>query len=215
MTAQPKEWIAVKAEKSLSKIAGANGEKELFFCLLKFSEKLEGTSLISNSSLYVSEGQKKWSEIDLVMIHNSGIYVFENKYLSGTLTGKINDRLWMKSSDTIITIQNPIAQNKKHLRVLADYLDLPENFFKSVIVFSDNCDISGCPKSSTDYIVTHLSDLSKTLEGHVHEKIISDRSVEEIFIRVMKCADAKEKVVNEHMNYVNDIRKRRKEERKR
>lgn len=213
-TKQKTEWIFKREEKNQFKIAGANGEKILFNHLLNFAKTAGGVSLIPNSSLYVSEGQKKWTEIDLVMIHNSGIYVFENKFFSGKVSGKINDRLWMKSADTIITIQNPITQNKKHIQALADFLKISESSFKSVIVFSGSCDISACPKSSDKFILCSLSELDSFLRPLFSENIFTDNQVEEIYSRVIKCATVKEKIVEEHLNYVNGIKKRKKEVKK-
>ena len=60
--------------------------KELFF-------NIEGVSKFL-MNLYVPTDGEKTTELDLMMIHETGIYVFEIKHYKGIIYGKDMDRKW-------------------------------------------------------------------------------------------------------------------------
>lgn len=78
---------------------------------------------VHDCSLY-SNYLKKDTQIDIIMLHKSGIYVIEAKNWNGYLKGEYNDARWTgKSSDPIVkTIVNPIDQNFVHIRTLKNAL---------------------------------------------------------------------------------------------
>ena len=48
-------------------------------------------------NLYIPIGYGKTTEIDVIMIHRKGIFVFESKNYSGWIFGSRNDRYWTQS----------------------------------------------------------------------------------------------------------------------
>ncbi|MBQ4094207.1 MAG: NERD domain-containing protein, partial [Oscillospiraceae bacterium] len=80
----------------------------------------------------------KTSEIDLVMVHEKGIFVFESKNYSGWIFGSADQPYWIQSlqNGDKNRFYNPILQNKTHIKALAEYLQLPETAFSSYIIFS-------------------------------------------------------------------------------
>ncbi|WP_417446106.1 nuclease-related domain-containing protein [Kangiella sp.] len=79
------------------------------------------------------------TQIDHIIISRQGIFVIETKNYSGWIFGSEKDRFWTqviyKNKNKF---QNPLFQNYKHIKVLRDLLQLPIQYFHSVIVFADN-----------------------------------------------------------------------------
>lgn len=106
------------------------------------------------------------SEIDLVMVHEKGIFVFESKRFSGWIFGSINQNEWTQRfiSGEKNHFYNPIKQNITHIKALSRFLSVPENQMKSVIVFSGTCELKQIPENSGHFIICKLSNLSEELQ---------------------------------------------------
>jgi len=83
---------------------------------------------------------KNQTEIDIIMIHHSGIYVFESKNIGGNITGDVKNEKWSVKypNGKVYETRNPIKQNQYHVDALRDMLTPPDkNTFKSFVVFSN------------------------------------------------------------------------------
>lgn len=92
--------------------------------------------------LYVSKGNGNFSQIDLAIITQVGIIVFEVKDYSGWIYGNGNYTRWIQSfsNNKKYYFYNPIKQNNKHIEDLKKQVNYFENLpFFSVIVFYGNC----------------------------------------------------------------------------
>ena len=60
------------------------------------------------------------TEIDLLMLHETGIYVFEMKHYKGIIYGRENDASWTQFFKTAknCKFKNPILQNQYHIRAI-------------------------------------------------------------------------------------------------
>lgn len=109
----------------------------------------------------------KTTEIDLLLLHESGLYVFEMKHYKGTIYGKPHEQNWTQYFRTAPNqrFRSPIAQNQYHIDALKKIVpDIP---IHSYIVFtSDECDlrvecntpgISVCTLSSLRHELNDLS----------------------------------------------------------
>lgn len=82
------------------------------------------------------------SEIDLVMVHEKGIIVIENKNYRGYIYGKEDDLYWTQVYRKRYkrNFYNPVRQNQSHIRhlkrLLKGYSDHPVPYI-SVITFND------------------------------------------------------------------------------
>lgn len=120
---------------------GKQGEEET----IRQLERIRGVKHIFHNVYVPLKDKKNTTEIDMVMVHEKGIFVIENKNYSGRIYGdeeearwrqvqKKNGRKWEK------TFYNPVWQNRTHIRNLKRFLeqelawDMP---FVSVIVFND------------------------------------------------------------------------------
>ena len=76
------------------------------------------------------------TQIDHVVISRHGIFVIETKNYAGWIFGKVSDKTWtQKFPRRSHTFQNPLRQNYKHVRTLAELTDADENALFSLIVF--------------------------------------------------------------------------------
>jgi len=94
--------------------------------------------LLNNVTLVTSEGT---TQIDHVLVADTGIFVIETKHYSGWIFGDPQERQWTqviyrKKS----RFQNPLHQNYGHIKTLQSLFDLPVEHFHSVVVFTSDAE---------------------------------------------------------------------------
>ena len=218
---QPEAWAPPAGEYTPAQKQGFEGERDLFTLIRCRTKDIPGRRLIPDGSLYIPAGANQWAETDLIMIHQSGIYVFENKQYQGWVSGQMNDRLWLHtnpysfSSSQTLSFQNPVLQNKRHIEVAAKYLGLPENLFTSVIVFNDGCDISRIPKNTAGAVIISRSKvMDELLPLMLRNFVFEPDRIDEIYRKLWKNTRADGKVVRQHLEAVKEGKKRRTGQRK-
>ncbi len=127
------------------------------------SDSIEGYSKLICNSYVPYRG--KTSEIDLILIHEKGIYVFESKNYSGWIFGSEEQHTWTQflNSKTKYRFYNPIMQNETHISALSSFLNIPREVFRSYILFSDRCELKKVPANCERYIIIHRGNLLKYL----------------------------------------------------
>ena len=115
---------------------GNYGEFLTYTCLENLGEQHK---LLTN--VYLPKGDGTTTEIDLIMISATGIYVFESKNYSGWIFGDENSRYWKQifRGGRHFQFYNPIWQNRKHISVLKQHLGLGDEVFRNYIIFSERC----------------------------------------------------------------------------
>ena len=111
-------------------------------------------------NLQIPTGDGRTTEIDLLLIHETGLYVFEIKHYKGTIYGKSSDQKWTQYFRTAPNshFYNPVLQNQYHIKALQKmFPDIP---IHSLIVFtSQECDLRvECNEANIN--VCQLSNLS-------------------------------------------------------
>ena len=114
---------------------------------------------------YVPNGNNKTSEIDIIMIYHSGIYVFESKNYSGWIFGNSKQYKWTQTfrSGTKEHFYNPILQNKTHINALKHYLPNVNCAYHSIIVFSNRCSFKNVDSTHEMVDIIHLRNLQKMI----------------------------------------------------
>lgn len=122
-------------------------------------------AVFSNVLVPRATGPTAMSEIDAVMLHEKGVFVFESKNYSGWIFGSADQRNWTVTFNANSKKQfyNPIKQNRAHVKALSDYLDLETEAFSSYIVFSDRCEFKGIPANTSEYVICHRRNLLRHL----------------------------------------------------
>jgi hypothetical protein len=79
------------------------------------------------------------TQIDHVLVSPFGIFVIETKNYRGWIFGSEKQREWTQQIYRRKSrFQNPLHQNKLHVRALMAFLALPEDHFKPVVFFIGN-----------------------------------------------------------------------------
>jgi hypothetical protein len=82
------------------------------------------------------------TQIDHVVVSPFGIFVIETKNYRGWIFGSEKQREWTQQIHRIKTrFQNPLHQNKLHVRALMQFLELPEDRFLPVVFFIGNTEL--------------------------------------------------------------------------
>ena len=143
--------------------AGQFGEFATEYALT--NKNLDG-ELVVLKNIYVPT-QGKTTEIDLLMIHEKGIFVFESKNYSGWIFGSADQLNWTQSlqNGDKNKFYNPIRQNRTHIIALAAFLEKPVSEFVSYIVFSERCTLKKVPADTSDVIIVRRPDMLKKLKA--------------------------------------------------
>lgn len=103
-------------------------------------------------NVYIKKLNGEYSEIDALLLHETGVYVFESKNLSGSIYGDMNHLQWKryKSNGNFDYIPNPIKQNEGHIRALMEFLWVNKWQFRvfSMIVFGTRARLNHVPDGS-------------------------------------------------------------------
>ena len=93
---------------------------------------------MNNVTLPTSNGT---TQIDHILVADTGIFVIETKHYSGWIFGNPQDSQW---TQTIYRkksrFQNPLRQNYGHVKTLQSLFDLTEDCFHSVVVFTGDAE---------------------------------------------------------------------------
>lgn len=139
--------------KEIVKDAGSVGE---FLAYDKLFSLPGNKRLLHN--IYLRKPNGETTEIDVLLIHEKGLFVIESKNYSGHIWGSPKDNQWTQvlSHRNHFRFYNPVMQNRGHVKNLITvlsyslqdaYRDIP---VYSVIVFSDKTDIEKVDKNGLD-----------------------------------------------------------------
>ncbi len=122
---------------------------------------------------YLPKENGETTEIDLILLHESGIYVFESKNYSGWIFGTETQQYWVQSlpgrygQAHKVKFFNPILQNKVHLKWLARYLERSPSAFYSYIIFGDECTLKDITLTSGQHCVVNRSNILSSLSAQI------------------------------------------------
>lgn len=151
--------------------------------------------------------QDKTTEIDLLMLHEKGIFVFESKNYSGWIFGDTERLNWTQSlpNGEKHRFYNPIRQNRTHIKALSEYLNKPTSAFISYIVFSERCSLKQVPYSATDLVIVRRPNMLKSLRATL-DASPSIYSREEIQVMTEKLKALTGKSETEKQQHITNIK---------
>lgn len=167
---QESEYYAVtkNSYESVHKDKGKYGE----YLIYKYLLPLQGDKKFL-FNCYLPRENGKTTEIDVILLHNSGIYVFESKNYSGWIFGTESQRTWTQTLPNGRTSRkehfyNPIMQNIGHIKWIKNYIG--DNYpIYSIITFSDRCKLQKIQLTSGLHTVINRRDVLSTVlskSGH-------------------------------------------------
>jgi hypothetical protein len=149
------------------------------FFIYKVLESLEGPRRFL-FNLYLPKWNGDTTELDVVLIHSSGIYVFESKNFGGWIFGSEKQQYWTQTlpagrgQSQKHHFYNPILQNNGHLDILHQILrpvrlsSGPPAYY-SYIVFGNRCEFKAVPLKSGNHHILHLGELFYAVQENIIE----------------------------------------------
>jgi len=146
-------------------------------------------------NVYLPTDSGGTSEVDLLMIHQKGIFVIESKNYSGWIFGNDTDKTWTQSlqNKQKNRFANPVWQNAghiKHLKAnLKSYNEVP---YYSYVVFSERCELKKITVSRKDTWVLQRQNLAKAVEATMQRTpfVLSGIDIEDIYAELDRYAHA-------------------------
>ncbi len=187
---------------------GDNAQKGTLFEFYVFKQlyKLAGChKFLFNVILPTDKGT---TEIDVLFLHETGIYVYECKSYSGKIYGNEKYKMWNQYLDGKKNqFYSPILQNQGHIKNLKKILSEKEseNIF-SFIAFSGRAEINVEFEAKrlfvgiTDDCMFETKILTKKLE-----KRFSEQEIVDIYNRLRQYAEGDEMKKNAHIEYVKSV----------
>lgn len=148
--------------------------------------------LLKDVTLHSIDGT---TQIDHIIVSIYGIFVIETKNMKGWIWGSEAQSMWIqKIYKQSNKFQNPIHQNYKHLKTLASILNIEEEKFHSVVVFTGRSKFkTPMPKNVLDRNYTKYIKSKRDV-------LLSESSVHEIIDRIQSKQLAKSfKANKEHI----------------
>ncbi len=151
--------------------------------------------ILMNLEIPVSTGGK--TEIDLLLIHETGLYVFEIKHYKGTIYGNDTDAVWTQyfRTTTNQVFKNPIQQNGYHVRALSNLVTGTP--IRSVVVFTnDECDLR-VENSNTQIDILTLDKIYSSFNAQLNNsrKILTLDAINGIFTQLLPYSKLQEPVI--------------------
>ena len=93
---------------------------------------------LNNVTLPTTNGTK---QIDHVVVSRYGIFVIEAKNIDGWIFGDAKSRQWsIVKPGRKFRMQNPLDQNYRHVKAIADFLKVEEQKLHSMVMFWGECE---------------------------------------------------------------------------
>lgn len=178
---------------------GLNGE----YLIVKELDQLTGFHRVLCNA-YLPNRRGGTTEVDIILLHETGIYVIESKNYSGWIFGDEKSKNWMQTfpNGRKSFFYNPIKQNEIHRNALKRVLtEVDESVFKSVVVFGGRCQIKKLEMGSSDAAVIYRSQLKFMLEMQ-SERVLSASQIIAIYQQLRKYTHATELQKLQHITQV-------------
>lgn len=181
---------------------GSKGEY-LIYDYLSYIER-EGGKFLFNC--YLPKNNDETTELDVILICEEGIFVFESKNYSGWIFGNEKSQNWTQTlcegrgHSRKEHFLNPIKQNNLHIKWLKKIAgnDIP---IYSVIVFSERCTLKKIEVYSKDICVIKRNDIIKTVKEIRKQQIVklSQQDIDSLYQKLYPFTQVKASVKAKHV----------------
>lgn len=155
--------------------------------------------LLSNVLIQVRED--KFIKIEHVLFGNKYIYVITSKCYYGYLVADTGDEKWLLyRKDKLIHLDNPLKNNEKRVRILANLLDDKMENFVNVVFLSRPVVASKVVSSKMGELVLLEQNFAKTIEKYEKSSNLNDFTIKSI-------EDATKKIYDYHLESSGQFKK--------
>lgn len=146
------------------------------------------------------------SESDIILLTEYGIFVIESKNYSGWIFGSQNNQYWTQSLNkrSKYKFYNPIKQNQTHINALSSFLNLPKNYFNSLIVFNRKCTLKRVPLNCNEFLIIYDDMILKTIQSITQNRpiVFSKEQLDSIYQKLYPTTQVTYDVKQQHINSV-------------
>ncbi len=161
-------------------------------------------------NLYIPKENGETTELDVTLLHESGIYVFESKNYSGWIFGTESQKYWTQTlpigrgRTQKNQFYNPIWQNNTHLKWLQAFLGDQTIPFYSYIVFSDRCVLKDITLTSGNHYVANQCYLFSMVQQNAERSNVrlSADTIDKLFEKLYPLTQVEEAKKIEHIKAV-------------
>lgn len=174
---------------------------------LRSAEK-NGAQFLFN--IYIPKGENETTEIDVLMIHTKGLFVFESKNYSGWIFGNEHQKNWYQTlpqgrgRSHKESFYNPIMQNKTHIKHLKALVgeNIPTH---SIITFSERCTLKRVEVKSDDIYVINRDKVYATVAAICaqREGVLSTTQISEIYDMLYPYTQVSDAIREQHIQNIN------------
>lgn len=173
-------------------------------------DKLRGYKRIVSNLWIPKNAEGDTCEIDMVLIHQKGIFVIENKNYTGCIYGSEADREWCQvTGGQHYSFYNPIRQNSFHIRhlrhFLTDRLDCmgygaDGTVYDSVITFNGGARLRIRKPSSKDVLVANSARIKRKLGWRLfwRRRVYTRKEVDQIWLILKQQQNPSKKTIRRH-----------------
>ena len=188
---------------------GKRGEY-LTYKELKLYES-DGGRFIFNCYLPKEDGTS--TEVDVVLLHSTGIFVIESKNYSGWIYGSEKSKTWTQTlrggSGRVKKehFYNPIMQNRTHIKYIKNIVGNNVPVY-SLIAFSQRCTLKEITVESPDVEVINRQHIFNTVKkmGNASIQALSKMDIERIYEMLYPYTQVTEYDKLQHIDNVNAIK---------
>lgn len=137
------------------------GEALVRQALVKYCRNSDA-HILNNITLRLADGST--TQIDHILVTAKGVFVIETKHYSGWIFADPKSRVWTKVFFKVkYKFQNPIFQNRKHVKAVRKHLEfLSPNCIHNIVVFTGDAEF----KTPMPENVLYLEELIPTIEQY-------------------------------------------------
>ena len=150
----------------------------------------------------------KSTELDVLLIHEKGVFVFESKNYSGWIFGDSDQQKWtqcLKNGEKH-QFYNPIKQNQIHIKALAEFLQKPIGSITSYIVFSNRCELKRVPQDTDPCKIMRRENLLEKLQKDIdlHITAFTQDQVDLIYNKLLVQTNVTDEQKLKHINEIKE-----------
>ena len=182
---------------------GRYGEYLTYEQLKRFEK--DGAKFLFN--VYIPKENGETTEIDVLMIHKKGLFVFESKNYSGWIFGSESQKNWYQTLPSgrgrshKEHFYNPVMQNRSHIKHLSVFLAEPFPM-RSIIVFSERCTLKNGPIYGEDISVINRDNVEPLVSAICErnpEDLLTTAEIDKIYQKLYPFTQLDEIAKQEHV----------------
>ncbi|MDD3394162.1 MAG: NERD domain-containing protein [Anaerotignum sp.] len=159
------------------------------------------------ANVYLSKAAKsdQTTEIDVIYVNEFGVFVLESKNYSGWIFGNDKAKYWTQSLNKSVKnkFYNPVFQNAGHISALKATLGSRfDNTYKSLIVFSERCELKNVTVQTPDVYVIKRNNIRKAIQSLRHAPVLTENDIAEIYNILSSHVKVDEEVKKKHIENI-------------